>query len=198
MWIINNSLGVIPALEEKQLSLNHVSTWDFSTLFTSLPHALLKKQFHALLERVFNTKGKSFIATNNFRTFWATDRTSTRYKYFSCRELTLLLTTSTFALEALFPGSLLIYQWTPAVHLFLADLFLHTFEYDFMVKTMIHGITKAIQFSNTFKYIDDLFSINNARGLTSAQFTRLKWNLRTLPHHLLKCVISTRISRLAT
>ena len=35
------------------------------------------------------------------------------------------------------------------------------FEYDFMVKTMKHDITKAIQFSNTFRYIDDLFSINN-------------------------------------
>ena len=30
MWIINNSLDVIGVLEEKQLSLNHVSTWDFS------------------------------------------------------------------------------------------------------------------------------------------------------------------------
>ena len=43
----------------------------------------------------------------------------------------------------------------------LADLFLHTFEYDFMVKTMKQDITKAIQFSNTFRYIYDLFSINN-------------------------------------
>ena len=43
----------------------------------------------------------------------------------------------------------------------LADLFLHTFEYDFMVKTMKQDITKAIQFSNTFRYIDHLFSVNN-------------------------------------
>ena len=43
----------------------------------------------------------------------------------------------------------------------LADLFLHTFEYDFMIKTMKQDITKAIQFSNTFRYIDDLFRINN-------------------------------------
>ena len=69
MWIIINSLDVIRALEKKQLSLSHVSTWDFSTLYTSLPHAQLKKQLHDLLERVFNIKGKSFIATNNFRTF---------------------------------------------------------------------------------------------------------------------------------
>ena len=43
MWIINNSLDVIRVLEEHQLSLNHVSTWDFSILYTSLPHAQLKK-----------------------------------------------------------------------------------------------------------------------------------------------------------
>ena len=41
----------------------------------------------------------------------------------------------------------------------LADLFLHTFEYDFMVKTMKQDITKAIQFSSTFRYIDYLLSI---------------------------------------
>ena len=43
----------------------------------------------------------------------------------------------------------------------LAHLLLHTFEYDFMVKTMKQDITKAIQFSNTFRYIDHLFSVNN-------------------------------------
>ena len=43
----------------------------------------------------------------------------------------------------------------------LADLLAHTFEYDFMVKTMKQDSTKAIQFSNTFRCIDDLFSINN-------------------------------------
>ena len=56
-----------------------------------LPHAQLKKQLHDLLEGVFNTKRKSFIATNNFRTFWANDQTSTRYTHFSCRELGLAI-----------------------------------------------------------------------------------------------------------
>ena len=69
MWIINNSLNVIHTLEDKQLAIKNLSSWDFSTLYTSLPHAKLKTQLHDLLERVFNTRGKSFIATNNFRTF---------------------------------------------------------------------------------------------------------------------------------
>ena len=78
MWIINNSLNVIHTLEDKQLAIKKLSTWDFSTLHTSLPHARLKTQLHDLLERVFNTRGKSFIATNNFRTFWTNDRKSTK------------------------------------------------------------------------------------------------------------------------
>ena len=41
------------------------------------------------------------------------------------------------------------------------DLFLHTFEYDFMLRTMKQDMTKAVQFSNTFRYIDDLLSVNN-------------------------------------
>ena len=46
MWIINNSLDAIHTLQEK-LMLNQVSTWDFATLDTSLPHAKLKHQLHA-------------------------------------------------------------------------------------------------------------------------------------------------------
>ena len=164
MWIINNSLDVIRTLEE-QLSLTHVSTWDFSTLCTSLPHARLKNQLHDLLERVFHTKGKSFIATNSFRTFWTNDRTSMRYTYFSCRELCLAIDFLIDNIYVRFGSSVFrqvigIPMGTNSAPL-LADLFLHTFEYDFMVKTMKSDITKAIQFSNTFRYIDDLFIINN-------------------------------------
>ena len=44
---------------------------------------------------------------------------------------------------------------------FLADLFLHIFECDFMLRTLKQDMTKAVQFSNTFRYIDNLFSVNN-------------------------------------
>ena len=164
IWIINNSMDVIRALEEKQLSLTHVSTWDFSTPYTSLPHAQLKNQLHDLLERVFHTKGKSFIATNSFRTIWTTDRMSMRYTYFSCRELCLAIDFLIGNIYVRFGNSVFrqvvgIPMGTNSAPL-LADLFLQTFEYDFMVKTMKQDITKAIQFSNTFRYIDDLLSIN--------------------------------------
>ena len=149
MWIMNNLLDVIRALDEKQLSLNHVSTWDFSTLYTSLSHAQLKKQLHDLLERVFNTKGKSFIATNNFRTFWANDKTSTRYTYFSCRELGLAIDFLIDNIYVRFGSS--VFRQVIGIPMgtnnapLLADLFLHTFEYDFVVKTMKQDITKLVR-----------------------------------------------------
>ena len=84
---------------------------------------------------VFNTKGKSFIATNNFRTFWTNDRTSTRYTYFSCRELCLAIDFLIDNIYVRFGSSVFrqvigIPMGTNSAPL-LADLFLHTFEYDF-------------------------------------------------------------------
>ena len=88
-----------------------------------------------------------------------------RYTYFSCRELCLAIDFLIDNIYVRFGSSVFrqvigIPMGTNSAPL-LADLFLHTFEYDFMVKTMKQDITKAIQFSNTFRYIDDLFSANN-------------------------------------
>ena len=165
MWIINNSVVVIHTLEDKQLVINKLSTWDFSTLYTSLPHAKLKTQLHDLLERVFNTRGKSFIATNNFRTFWTNDRKSTKYTYVSCRELCSSIDFLIDNIYVRFGNSVFrqvvgIPMGTNSAPL-LADLFHHTFEYDFMLTTMKQDMTKAVSFGYTFRYIDDLFSVNN-------------------------------------
>ena len=41
------------------------------------------------------------------------------------------------------------------------DLFLFSFEFEFM-KTLIHvNLPKARTFNNTFRYIDDLLALNN-------------------------------------
>ena len=113
----------------------------------------------------FNTRGKSFIATNNFHTFWANDRKSTKYTYFSCRELCLAIDFLIDNIYVRFGNSVFrqiigIPMGTNSAPL-LADLFLHTFEYDFMLRTMKQDMTQAVQFSNTFRYIDDLLSVNN-------------------------------------
>ena len=71
-----------------------------------------------------------------------------RYTYFSFRDLCL---TIDFLIDNIYVrfGSSVFWQvigilmGTNSAPL-LADLFLHTFEYDFMVKAMKHDISKAI------------------------------------------------------
>ena len=77
----------------------------------------------------------------------------------------------------------------------LADLFLHTFEYDFLVKTLQKPSSSATPFDISTTYsVLTMWTLE----IASARFTCRDWNLRIHPHHLLKCVISTQISRLAT
>ena len=170
MWIINNSLDVLHTLEEKQLSSTKMSAWDFSTLYTSLKDAKLKQQLHGLLERVFYTREER--ASSPLIIFTLSGRmimigslieatlTSPVGNFASL--LTFVSTTSTSASETSFSGKVNvgIPMGTNSAPL-LADLFLHTFEYDFMLNILKQDMTKAIQFSNTFRYIDDLLSVNN-------------------------------------
>ena len=186
MWIMKNSLDVLCTLEEKQLSLNKVSTWDFLTSYTSLPHAKLKLQLYNLLERVFTTRGKSFIATNNYHTFWTNDKKSTKYTYFSCRELCLAVDFLIDNIYVRFGNSVFrqvigIPMGTNSAPL-LADLFLHTFENDFMLKTMKENMPKAVKFSIPF-VISTIYSASTMPILEIifVIFFRRSWNSRMLP-----------------
>ena len=121
VWIINNSLDVIRALEEKQLSKS-CEYLGFFRLFIPAFHTpnltsnsmifwkefLLLKERASLLPIIFTPSGRMIGCRGT--------RTSPVQSFVSL--LTFLSTTSTFVLEALFSGRLLVYQWAPTVHLY--------------------------------------------------------------------------------
>ena len=164
MWIINNSLDVIQMIGRNQFQATSVTTWDFSTLYTSIPHEKLKNRIHELLEKTYAVRRKSFIATDNFRTFWTDEKKCKRY-HFSCRDLCRAIDFLIDNIFVRFGGKVFrqvigIPMGTNSAPL-LADLFLHTYEYEFIIKTMKGDITRALQFTKTFRYIDDLLCVNN-------------------------------------
>jgi len=115
--------------------------------------------------RTTRPRGKSFIATNSYHPFWTNDRKSTKYTYFTCRQLCLAVNFLIDNIYVRFGNSVFrqvigIPMGTNSAPL-LSDLFLHTFEYDFMLKTMKAEMSKAVEFSTTFRYIDVLLSVNN-------------------------------------
>ena len=106
---------------------------------------------------------------------------------------TILSTTSTFVLEALFSGRLLVYQWAPTVHLYwLISSFIpsSTISWSKQWNRILQKPSNSATPSGT----STIYSVLTMWTLeiTSAQFTRRNWNLKTLPHHLV-CYLDTNI-----
>ena len=53
-WSINNSGEILNKLKSRGLLASGLSTYDFSTLYTSLPHNLIKEKLTKLIEQTFN------------------------------------------------------------------------------------------------------------------------------------------------
>ena len=59
LWSIKNSCEVLNKLKYRGFCASSLSTYDFSTLYTTLPHNLIKDKLVDLIERTF--KGKTLI-----------------------------------------------------------------------------------------------------------------------------------------
>ena len=55
-WPIRNSGEVLSQLKDIGYQVTSLSTYDFSTLYTALPHNLIKEKLLDLIERIFYKK----------------------------------------------------------------------------------------------------------------------------------------------
>ena len=113
-----------------------LSTYDFSTLYTTLPHNLIKDKLVDLIERTFQREGSLYIACNDRNAFFTSDAVR-NYNLWSCQKVCEALT---FLLDNIYIrfGSKLYRQivgipmGTNCAPL-VADLFLFCYERDFML-----------------------------------------------------------------
>ena len=66
--------------------MTSLSTYDFSTLYTTLPHNLIKEKFINLIEWTFKREGSTYIACNERQAFFTSGDTK-RYKLWSCQNV---------------------------------------------------------------------------------------------------------------
>ena len=95
LWSIKNSSEVIEKLRLRnfQGSQVHVSSFDFSTLYTLLPHDLIKAKVLSLVKWCFNGESKSYLCTSLKVGFLAT-RNMTRRDVGLARSYVKLLLSS--------------------------------------------------------------------------------------------------------
>ena len=73
-WSIKNSNEVLNKFKSKGFKASKLSTYDFSILYTTLPHHLIKDKRIALIERTFYLEKKTpYLACNETRAFFTSD-----------------------------------------------------------------------------------------------------------------------------
>ena len=72
-WSINNSDEVLNKLKSRGFRASSLSTNDFSTLYTTLPHNLIKGKVTDLIEITFQKVFSPVLACNDSNAFFTSD-----------------------------------------------------------------------------------------------------------------------------
>ena len=84
-WSIKNSGEILNKLKSRGFLASGLSTYDFSTLYTTLPHNLIKEKLTELIEQAFNREGSIYLACNDKNAFYISEQPK-RYKLWSCQK----------------------------------------------------------------------------------------------------------------
>lgn len=145
--------------------------FDFSTLYTTIPHTKLKTRLKELINLCFfskkGTRRYKYLVLGRDSAYFVKNHTESNKNYTEENVINML----NFLIDNIFVefGGR-IFQQTIGIPMgtncapLLADLFLYSYEAEFIQGLMQKGEKKLAQsFNFTFRYIDDVLSLNNNR-----------------------------------
>ena len=168
-WSIKNSGEVLSKLKCRGFRATSLSTYDFSTLYTTLPHNLIKEKLLDLIEwtfkRALKNYGSLYMACNDRKAFF-TSSDQSRYTLWSCQNVRDALSYLLDNIYIRFGTKL--YRQIVGIPMgtncapLVADLFLYCYERDFMDSLNHDNQADVIEaFNSTSRYLDDLLNIDN-------------------------------------
>ena len=184
--MISNSQSVLDSIQRlsNAADAHSLNTYDFSTLYTNIPHDSLKNNLKELIDEAFSVRGAQYISCNSRgKCCWSNER-----KYDINVDKSQLTDMINYLVDniyvsvgnKIFRQHIGIPMGTDCAPV-LANLYLfrleykydinvdksqlidmiNYLEYKFMKKLLKTNLSKARLFSNTFRYIDDLLTLNN-------------------------------------
>jgi hypothetical protein len=170
VFIIDNRDVVVKFLSSENFDhpgKKSISTWDFSTLYTKIPHNQLKNNVEWFIRKVFSFMDKKFINSSpSSKKAYFSFKRSVRNCSFNFGELieaTNFIIDNSYVnfQDVIFRQIIGIPMGTNcAPH--LANIYLHVYEYKYMQNLVKHGqIEVARKLSNVFRYQDDCIAIND-------------------------------------
>ena len=163
-WSIKKSSEILDKLKARDFNATSLSTHDFSTLYTTLPHNLIKDKLIDLIERTFQREGSPYLACNERNAFFTSEKTKKCHAW-SCQNVCDALT---FLLDNIFIRfGTKLYRQVVGIPMgtncapLVADLFLFCYERDFMMSLSDDKQADVIDaFNTTSRYLDDILNIN--------------------------------------
>ena len=160
-WILDNSLELLEDLKDKKIDF--METYDFSTLYTALPHNEIKKKFSAIFKKVFDRESKLYINVGYNRTYFS----NTEYQNSCSFRLSDMNEILNFILDNIFVKyGKSVYKQIIGIPIGLdsgqdiANLLLFSYESEYVEKLSKENILLARKFNFNKRYIDDLFVAN--------------------------------------
>ena len=96
--LLKNSDKILDKLKARDFNATSLSTYDFSTLYTTLPHNLITDKLNDLIERTFQREGSPYLACNDRNAFFTSEKPK-NYHAWSCQNVCDALT---FLLDNIF------------------------------------------------------------------------------------------------
>ena len=170
VFLLKNSKDLLDNLKSRSFSqVSAIKTFDFSTLYTNLLHDKLKSRLTETIHKAFSHRnyGSKFVVLGYNSTYFSNKIQKGKTCYSEEQVISML----EFFIDnkfVSFEGTLLqqvfgIPMGTNCAPL-LADLFLYSYESEFLQKLVKDKkIHEARAFNFTYRYIDDVLSINNFR-----------------------------------
>ena len=168
-WIIDNSQQVLSAL----CKINYFSvakqcdTYDYSTLYTSIPHPALKEALESLIQEAYRVRDSEYIvADTNGNAYWSDIPSTSSAKHNITDEM--LIAYVEYLINNIYVGiGNRVYRQCIGIPMgtdcapLVANLFMFHYEYKYMRNLIKTNLLRAKSFCNTMRYIDDLLALNN-------------------------------------
>ena len=143
-----------------------MSTYIFSTLYTTLPHHLITDKLIDLINRTFIRKNTQIFGLQRRMCFFFTSDVYNNHNLWSCQKVCHALV---YLLNNIFIRfGTKLYRQTIGIPMgtncapLVADLFLFCYERDFMKSLSPENQADIIEaFNSTSRYLDDLLNIDN-------------------------------------
>ena len=167
VWSMKNYGKVLNKLNDRGFQALSLSTYDFPTLYTTLPHNLIEERLlNLILQTFFKKEGNLYLACNDKKAFFSSADHYRGYHLWSCQNICDALL---FLLDNIYIRfGTKLYRQIVGIPMgtncapLVADLFLFCYERDFMEDVSNDNQADVIKaFDTKTRYLDDLLNIDN-------------------------------------